>query len=252
MTDPDERISAYLDGAMSEAEAQAFEADIEADPALAERLARWQGNDATMRAGFEPAPLDEALLARLGLAPAAQTAPAEIIDLAARRRQAAATQPWQGRRVWAAAAAVVLAVGVLGSALWGRPSSYDLADSSAFQTALNELPSNATASLEDGSAVTPVLSFAAGDGRLCREFHHDASGTAREGIACRGNEDWRVQGIVVVAAIRSDGSIEPAGGGDTAALDEIYARLNPSDPFGPDEEKRHIAAGWAGKEKVQK
>lgn len=252
MNDPDERISAYLDGALSDEEARAFETDLEKDPDLAERFARWQGNDAMLRAGFEPEPVDDALLNRLGLGPAEEPKTAEVIDLAARRRKpppAAAAAPGTDRRAWAAAAAILIVAGVAGSLLLsGAPGQRTLADSKAFQTALSQLPSQRTATLEDGSAVTPVLSFAAGDGRFCREFRHDAAGAAQEGIACRGGDRWLVEGIAVAAA-QPDGGIAPAGGGDTAALDAVYAKLNPSDPFGADEEARHIEQGWSGSTK---
>jgi len=251
MTTPDERISAYLDGAMTGEEAAAFEADVGNDPALAERLVRWQGNDAMLRAGFEAAPVDDALVRRLALGPVAQSRSAEIVDLAARRRkpQTRDAGPRPDRRVWAAAAAVLLIAGLAIPALLGGGSeTRDLADSGAFQTALSELPSNKSAKLEDGSALTPVLSFAAADGRFCREFRHDESARSREGIACR-DRSWKIEGIAVAEAPADGGGIQTAGGSGSAALDAVYGRLNPSDPFGADDEQRHIEDGWVADRK---
>jgi hypothetical protein len=41
---------------------------------------------------------------------------------------------------------------------------------SSFDAALDTTPSGRIAALDDGTKLTPVLSFRAGDGRYCREF----------------------------------------------------------------------------------
>lgn len=244
----DSALQRYLDEAMDAAERAAFEAQLAADPALAARAARLRANDAALRDAMAGA--DAAALAqRFGLTPPASSSPsATVVDFAAARadraaRQAQTPAPVQAgwaRRNWrwagggAIAAALVLAVTTLSTGGSG------LAGDAQFQTALNRNASGTSVELADGRAVTPVLSFAAGDGRYCREF----AIAAERGVACRGDGAWQIEALVPGAAPDASGGIRTAAGEDAAPLDALYQRLAAGDPLNAVEEQRLIADRW--------
>jgi len=263
-----ERIGRYIDGEMDAAERAAFEAALAQDPALTERVARLTDQDARLRAAFE-LPVDEALLARLGLAdgqgpaagvaPPAPMPPAEVIDFAdAKARRAAALaeaaraegkvagRPVSPRWRWAAGAAMAAVVALaVALPLWPRGEA-DPAASAAFQIAMDSAPSRTSRALESGAIVVPQLSFADQAGRYCREYALGGSQAGR-GIACRAADGrWAIEAQVEGGAEPApSGGIRTAAGDDTAALDAAYARLGASDPFDAARENALIANQWA-------
>lgn len=250
MNPNDEQISAWLDGSLPNEELAAFEAAMDSDPDLVARIERLQGNDASLRAAF---PLDDtisdALLTRLGLAQEAPVKDAQIIDFAKAREQmaqrsATVAPDRQGRR-WVAGGALAasLALGLI----FLRPSSENTSgamdQTDAFQTAMQTSPSSRPAQLADGSTITPVLSFRAGDGRYCREF-----ATPREnGIACRTDEKWSIEALThggTAPVETSGGGIRTAAGADGASLEAAYTRLKASDPLSGVQENDLITKSW--------
>lgn len=257
MTEPantDERIAAFLDGAMDDAEQAAFEAELEANPALAAKVERMLSNDHLLREAFDgpiAQGVDEELLARMGLAaPSAKLASPNVVDLASRRSSEPTiandnTPRWSSWRLplgGAVAAGVALMVTVgLGNG------------GSSFDAALDATPSGQFAALEDGGKLTPVLSFRADDGRYCREFSlgsGDAAGPGGSGIACRNGGGWQVEALDEGASelARSD-EITLAAGADPSGLDEAYARLGAGDPLAGAAEADLIRRGWKVLEK---
>ena len=256
MGENDERVAGWLDGSLSAAEAARFEADLASNPELAEQVADWQRNDDLLRAAFN-APfeqeVDDALLARMGLAtPTLASAPAsgstEVIDLAARRRSAAVANDNLPRRRWALPLGGAIAAGLaLAVVLTGGPSLFAPTGSAdvRFAEAMEKLPSRTQLVLPDGGQVAPVLSFAAADGRYCREFTVSGGTRPGGGIACKGSAGWKIEARSAVGAVPADpGTIGMAGGPDGRSLDAAYARLGASDPVSVQTEQRLIAGGW--------
>ena len=69
--DSEERLAAWLAGALPPDEAAAFEAELAENPALAAKAREWQANDAFIAGAMLPIaemPIDAAMLAKLGLA----------------------------------------------------------------------------------------------------------------------------------------------------------------------------------------
>jgi hypothetical protein len=243
----EERIAAFLDGQMSDADMAAFEADMDADPILADAVARYGANDDMLRAAYD-APMqqgvDEALLARMGLN---EQPTAQIIDLASVRKakMAAANDAtpsgWQRWR-WPALGAVAAAVVAIVMTQTGPATSSD----PQFAQAMEATPSGQIAKLAGGETVQPLLTFKAGDGRYCREFSR--SGTT--GIACRGRDGWNIEAKAKgETELGNSGQIETAAGADDAALANAYARLKASDPLDSQAEKVLIAKGWSAAKK---
>ncbi len=241
----DERIAAFLDGALDDAEQAAFEAELESNPALAAEVERMLENDDLLRRAFdEPMQqgVDQALLERMGLAPKSS---AEVIDLASRRPVSAgagigANDNSPGWSRWrlplggavAAALALMVAVSVRDTG-------------SAFDAALDSTPSGQLAALDDGLGLTPVLSFRAGDGRYCREFSLGSGEAGGSGIACRESDGWQVEALDQGATeLAASGEIALANGADGSGLDAAYARLDAGDPLGGVAESELIADDW--------
>ena len=241
----DERIAAWMDGMMSDAQAAAFEAEMEADPALAEEVRRLMENDQRLRDAIPEKPVGDDLMAKFGLGDA------QVIDFAAAKAAKAkrdkaekslkrppSTPRWRLPAIGLAAAAVIAVIVV------SRPPS-GLEGQVEFQMAMQSLPSNASQGLTDGSVATPRLTFTAGDGRYCREFAVVGNGAAKSGVACKGDRLWTVEALVKGAPDASDpDAIRTAGGADGASLDSTYNRLKAKDPVSAQREKDLISAGW--------
>jgi anti-sigma factor RsiW len=245
----EERIAAFLDGQMNDAETAAFEAEMNADPELAEVVVRMADNDDLLRSAFD-APIqqgvDDALIARMGLA---EPESAQVIDIASARQakviaandDSPGWQRWRWPAMGAVAAAVVAAV-----MLQTGPST---SEDAQFAQAMESLPSGQIAKLAAGETVQPLLTFKAGDGRYCRDFSRSGAQPV-SGIACRGGNGWSVEAKAKGATtLGNSGQIETAAGADESALTDAYARLDASDPLDGEAEKALIAKGWSSAEK---
>lgn len=249
-----EKLSAYLDGALGPAERAALEVELAADPALAAELARLRGNDDLLQQAFAM-PGEDAAEARMreaiAAAATAGTAPAaDVVDFAsarARRRSLgwATAQRW----TWPAAAAAALVLGLfLGNRIQGpdRGPAGAIATSASFATALDRTPSSGSAAVGDGR-LTPILSFAAGDGRFCRQFVLGGRPDEKAGIACRGPSGWTIEALAPHAAGPAPGAeqgYETAAGPENDSLDIAYSRLRGGDPLDAAAEQRLIRDGW--------
>lgn len=249
MTNHEERIAAWLDGAMSDAEAARFEAEMESNPDLAALAAAWRGNDELVREAFG-APVQEGvtdeLLQRMGLTAPPTAHP--VIDLAAHRATVRPSNDNGARRLrWAlpigGALAAALVLGMVVTRMPGevRPG----ADRDAqFAAALEATPSRTTRTLPDGGRITPVLSFVAADGRYCREFVVTGGTTPGGGIACKGAR-WTIEARTRAGTrIDDPNAIATAGGGGATDLEPAYARLGASDPLSVEAEQALIRGKW--------
>jgi hypothetical protein len=241
------RITAFLDGAMEEAEQRAFEAEMEADPALAARVEQMMGNDDLLRAAFAgpiEQGVDAQLLDRMGLSVRAPAA--EVVDLSARRAAAlprAANDDVRGWLRWRLPLGGVIAAGLALALMLTVQRDGGATD---FSGAMDTLPSGQMASLDNGAKVRPLLTFKAGDGRYCREFALDSGGSGQTGIACTGGAGkWRIEALDKAGAkLGNAGEIELASGARGAGLDAAYERLGASDPLDKAAETALISSKW--------
>ncbi|MFM5907612.1 MAG: anti-sigma factor family protein [Novosphingobium sp.] len=233
--DIEERLAAWLDGAMDADEAQAFEQELAANPGLAARAQDWKANDAFIAGALGPitdAPIDADMLARLGLAePAAGAAaplPAAANDNAPFWRRHALPL---GGAIAASIAAVLMLAVPRGGNQAGDPLSL----------ALDSAPSLNVVKLADGRTIQPTLTVRAADGRWCREFR---SGD-QTSLACRGEAGWKVEATTKATGPADPNEIGLAAGGETSGLDAAYQRLGASDPIDAGAENDLIARNWA-------
>jgi len=242
----DERIAAFLGGILDDAEQVAFEAELESDPQLAAEVERLMGNDDLLReayAGPIKQGVDDALLARMGLAQAPQ---AEVVDLVGHSAAAPAAAANDNPPIWrrwqvplGGAIAAALALTLIFTSQRGAVPT------TGFDAALDGSPSGQVAVLDGGREVRPLLTFQAGDGRYCREFSIGKGQAGGTGIACRSGGSWKVEALDKGATELAEGSgIALASGEDGSGLDGAYARLQAGDPMGPTQEKELISRGW--------
>ncbi|MFM5948446.1 MAG: anti-sigma factor family protein [Novosphingobium sp.] len=232
MTDkatPEERLSAWLDGAMTPDEARAFEAELERDPALAERAATWRANDSFISGALAPLadePIDADLLAKMGLAEP-QPMPTAAND-----------NPVWWRRSWLPVGGALAAGLALVLVLTPRPDA--VPQDGGLSLALETTPALKQARLADGRMIEPVLTARAADGRWCREYRL----ADQTGIACRTGQGWKVEAEGKTPAPQTGGDIQLAGGAGSAAIDAAHARLGTADPLDTAGEQALIAKGW--------
>jgi hypothetical protein len=206
---PDERLVAYADGELSgEARAQ-FEAEMAADPRLAEAVERHRALAGRLTATYAPV-LDEPVPARLTAA--VQTRSASRVGLPQ----------------WAAMAAC-LVVGVAAGVAMTRyagPQPGPLAARDGVLTATGPLETALTSQLASQTGPVKVgLTFRTADGRYCRTFQSEADRLA--GLACREPGGWAIQATAALAPARAQPDYRTAGsdtpGGILAAVDGLIA-----------------------------
>lgn len=229
----DQQLTAFLDGAMDEVEAQAFEVRLAGDPELAARAEGWLANDRRVVAALTPladAPIGADLLARMGLAETAARA-ASSIHVAANDNP-----PWWRRYALplGGALAASLAAVLLLVPRGGQAPQRDMSFALETGRALHPVK------LADGSSVTPTLTVRAADGRYCREFRSDAT----VGLACRASGRWQIEAQGAGTGPADGATIAVASGADGSALDAAYRKLGASDPLHAKAEAELIAGGW--------
>jgi hypothetical protein len=232
MSIPDETLMAFADGALPPAEAERVLAALEADPALAERVALL-ADGRRIAAGAFAAVLAEPVPARL-LAAAGAAAPAVALDV--RPAAPANDNRARGWRITALAAAASLLVGAfLGSRL--------PLDAPAPGAPL--LPPRLVAALDGaaGPGVTVTATHLVEDGQYCRRFAMAEPEGALLGLACREPAGWRLR---VAVARGAGGAFQPASGEDPV-IAEVLERLGAGPALDPAAEAQARQRGWRGR-----
>ena len=207
MTRDTDTVRAFVDGELDDVAAARIEREAQGDPELASAIAAERRLRETLGAHFGPV-LAEPVPDRLQ-APIDAARKVVSLDEARERRFGfnARTLRWAGP---AMAAALVLAVAIPALQRGGQTETRDGLTFAASELA-QALDSQLVAEQRQGSETRILLSFADGDGTLCRGFaRSDLSG-----IACRKDGGWhlRVQrdGVDVSANdYRQAGSVDSA------------------------------------------
>ena len=234
----DDTLSAYLDGEADDLAVAEIERAKPSEPLLVARLARLAQNDALLRAS-----VDMALASQPELQPAA--VPTNIVAFPKPRL------PWKWRNdlAWPAAVAAVLVVGLAGT-LFLRHSDDRLliatADGSEVGPGLARVLSasrSGQATAVDGAVVRIALSFQASDGRMCRQFSAAQARKDLAGVACRGAQDWHMEGLSHSPASPTQG-YQTAGGSDDLVIGAVIDRLGTQKLLDQSGETAAIASGW--------
>jgi surface antigen len=237
-----EILMAYVDGQLDSAQSREVEAALADDPAAREMVARFRRSSEILGAGLEGV-LHEPVPQRL--LDAARGEPARVVAFRPRTRD----QAWHGWPGLAAAATVLLVVGITaGALLFGSGDQAVMtAASDPMQRALESQQSGSPWVAQDGAQVTPVLTFRAADGRPCREFESTTGDTASFGVACRDAQGrWvaqiEVQRGLLPAAIQAQHYLPAAGGTDPVS--DVLDLLGAGPALTVEEEARLLESGW--------
>lgn len=226
-SDDEDKLAAFLDGQMDDAEMAAFEARLVSEPALAARAEAWQANDRRIVDAFAPVadmPLPADLLAKIKTTPSPSQAAND-------------NAPWWRRHAVPLGGALAVSLAAL-AMLSPNPNTGGQKDLAfALETGRSLTP----VQLADGSIITPTMTVRAADGRFCREFQ---SGETL-GLACRKDGRWSVEAQAKGSGPAGQGDLAVAGGADAGALADAYARLGASDPMGAAEEGQLISKKWS-------
>jgi len=213
----EDRLSAWLDGALDPAQAAAFDRDLAADPEFARQAAQWRANDLRIATALSAA--------------TERPMPAATLDLLA--TPAANDNP--RRRVWFVAGLGAIAA-TLVLVFVQRPVAQD-----PLSLALDRTPSLADAVLPGGRHIVPALTAQARDGRWCREYREGGA----VALACRGgNGVWHDEARGAGTAPEASAEIAVASGADDAVLDPAFRRLGTGDAVDAATEARLIAGHW--------
>jgi hypothetical protein len=230
----DEQLSAYLDGELDDAQRAQAEREIEADPALAERVRTQQALRTRLQAAYAPV-LDEPLPERL----LAATRSAQVVDLTAARKS---RRRW-GWPEWAAMAASVLAGVIGGRLLLDEPLQTRADGSVVARGMLARALDRQLAADTNVSDVRLATSFVARSGRYCRSFVLERTAPLA-GVACREGDAWTLQALASAARGESTGGYRMATSALPAAvLKTIDEQINgaPLDAAG---ERAALERGW--------
>ncbi len=218
MSVTDETLLLFVDGLLTDAEAEAVAAALETDPALAARAALLaEGRDAA-RGAFADA--------------LAEPVPARLI--------AAATAPAPGNDnspAWRRAGFGLLAGVAAGFAI-AMALPRDDGDGMLTPRILAALDSR---SGTVGGGVVIAGTHAAEGGTICRAFTVAERAGGMAGLACREEYGWRLRAAVARAG---GGGYQPASGVDPL-IGEVLERLGAGPALSPEEEEAARRRGWA-------
>lgn len=152
----------------------------------------------------------------------------------------------------ALAASVILCLGIwAGSHLFTGPGSNLLSSSYALlQKTLETRSSGLSRTSDNGlQTVTPIMTFYAADGRVCREFERSGNDQKSAGVACRDSSgQWQVLAEIdqTLLAADSTGGVDhyqPAAG-DNDPLGNLLSSLGAGKGLSTAEEQALKAQGW--------
>jgi hypothetical protein len=243
-----ETLMAYADDELDPVRRKEVEALLERDPEARAMVRKFRESTDLLKGGLDTVleqPIPQRLIDAIGA-----TAPSSnpnIVELPIPPARARRTF-WPG---FAAAASLVVAVGLVGSILLldrAGPPGTDVAATQALQQALERLPSGTVLETDDGVRVTPVLTFRASDGRVCREFERETPAAHTIGVACRDEAERWVAEVEVERDTTPDGNAEdaylPAGGAEDP-ISELLDRLGAGTALSAEEESRLRETGWS-------
>lgn len=236
MTITPERLAAFADGELPEADARIVEALVAQDADLARQVTAHRALRQRLSAHFAPiltAPLPDQLVARL-----AQPDP-QIIDFAKAREQRDSRRGiprWTWIAGPALAASLVLAVVLPGQ----EKGDTTLIEGRAYAAGpLAETLDGQLSANQSGSGPTRILlSFKDSAGVYCRGF----SGEAQSGIACRDQKGWQLRKLV--GGSQGEGGDYRQAGSQDAELMALAQDMAPEGALDASQEQAAKARGW--------
>lgn len=257
-----EHLNAYLDGELDASARAAFEARLQAEPALQKLYEQMRAVSSEVSAQYGAPPADppgEQLMAALKSFAAAQAvepgaAGATVIPFEPRAK--AVEQPGGGRWQLPLAAVIAFTMGAGAAWLALRTQGGTVQQASVAVTngtvAEGAMLHRVLERVESGSAekagrevIRPILSFKAKDGRYCREFEAFGSDGAVVGVACRVDKGWTMEVLLSAAPpTLNETQYAPASGFNAKALDDVVSQLMEGGALDAAAEAEALKKGW--------
>jgi len=223
-----ETLAALLDGELDAVARARVEQAIAADPTLRDRLEAQRRLRERLAAHYGPV-AEERVPERLR-----ELLEPKVVDLEAAR---ARRSPPLWRSVAALAATLLLGL-ILGRAMPDGPVAIEDGAMLARGDLADALETQLASAQAAGAATRIGVSFAGADGRYCRTFERGAL----SGLACRGEEGWRLA-MTAAGAAPSGGEYRQAGSGGAAVLAAAQEMMAGA-PLDAEAERRARDAGW--------
>lgn len=249
----DEALSALIDRALPDDEAERLRRRLAGDRALARRLQALERANKAVRGAYAHVIAEPMPATTLELLESRDDVAGEPCDKVARRPIAARRGPWIPYAVAAGVAAAALAVGFwLGAgARTGAPAGLDLlagrgvvAENTGLYRVLQSQPSGATLAISSVLAATPRLTFRTVDGAYCRQVDLAGERGRTRALACGRGGAWRLELAAFGPASPDADVYRPAAG--TTELDDVIGALIDGAPLDRERERVLIESGWAG------
>lgn len=227
----DKEFFAWVDGELAAEDAARVEARVAASPELAARANEHRRLTGALRGAFAPVMDDPVAPPRFGSA--------EVVDFGARQSEREARRSWfEWPQLGAMAATLVLGL-VVGQLVGGRSGAPIEARGGVLVAAasLDQALDKELASAGTDGPVRVGLTFRDRQGAICRSF----TGEAGQGLACRADGDWRIEGLF--ASPVQGGDYRMAAGEDprlAALIDERIA----GEPFDASTEQAAAEKSW--------
>lgn len=229
----EEEFFAWLDGELDAEKSAKVEARVAASAELSAQAAEHRKLAAGLRHAFAPVMEHEA--------PPPRFQSADVVDFSAKAVAREAARPWFGVPQWAAMAAT-LAIGLVAGNLAGRdgdisPVAIDsghLIASASLETTLD----HGLASVPVASGARIGLTFRNSKGNVCRSFQDGPA----SGLACRADQQWRIEGLFQGAEGQSSDYRMAAG--QDPRLAELIGQTIAGEPFDAAQERDARDKGW--------
>lgn len=226
----DEMLMAFVDGELDEIGRARVERALAADPALKARLEAQQRLRARLAAHYAPA-VEEEVPERLRA-----MLETNVVDLPRRARPL-----WQSAAALAATLLLGLAIGRT-LLVPGAPASGPIAVEGGAMVARGTLAEALDGQLASAQAADAAIrigvSFARGDGRLCRTFDSEAAA----GVACRTDGGWQVM-MTAAGSGGQRGEFRQAGS-ESLLVQQAAQEMMAGEPLDDRGERRARDSGW--------
>ncbi|MER2491657.1 anti-sigma factor family protein [Catenovulum sediminis] len=192
----DEKLSAFLDAELPEAEMEEIRAQIASDDSISARLAELTMVDESIRGVYseiDNKPLPSAIRKMLEESPVQQNN--NVVQMSGWKKAVHKTNAFLSQHAAQAASVALLAGFLVAQIMPQNVSDSPLAQQNGYwaqqANILETVPSGQTETLYDGSSVQARLTFKDPKNRICRQFQlNNTNGMTSENIACREQGEW--------------------------------------------------------------
>lgn len=241
----DEQLSAYIDGELTADDAELIKHAVNADPAIAARLAELKSNDRRIVDAYsqlDDVPMPDEVMALLNAADSSSSKEYSDNVVEFPSSGNSGRKPLWSQTLAASVALIAgLGIGILVASSDNKTAqaleiaSVSTSGSELFNL-LETLPSGRTAE-NSGASITPILSFRSESGSYCREFQQEDSARSSSAVACRAMNGWETQFVVFHATKTSkNAEFSTASSMEQQKFSELVTSLMVGDALSKEEE----------------